>query len=295
MLEAATRMRSAERTLYDHARAHKLYDATLDPNRTGLIGVESSLITTTLGSIPAKRAATNPDFAAYVVRVLKEHKISMDDSVIVTMTGSFPGLNLAVTIALETLGIPSLKICSLGASSYGANQEEYSWIDMEDVLFRAGKLSMRSNFVTLGAVGDVGGGLPDEGVELLRQTSDRLGYPLLESATLKAQTALRRKLLGSPKSYGLLINIGGNHAMLGKGLGGRELPGGWIDPSRNLWQEYYTERGTGLIFDFLNDGVPVLNLLHVEEIANEAGIPFDPIPLPRIGKSDVYYKVKSKR
>lgn len=204
MLEAAKRQKRAEAVLYLQKLALGLFDGELDPHRTGLIGVEYSTITTTLGSLKAKRTAANPDFAAYVVRVLTDHGIGAGDSVLVTMTGSFPGMNLAALVALETLNVSSLRVCSLGASSYGANQEAFTWLDIEDTLYRDGMLMYRSDFVTLGGTGDVGGGLPVDSKRFLRRKADSLGYSFLKSRSLKTQSALRREQLGLPRGYALL-------------------------------------------------------------------------------------------
>ena len=290
MLQAARRADVALRSLYYHKVAQGLADDKLDPNQTGVIGVEYSTITSTTGSLKAKRTGANPDFAAYIVRELIDHGFTMNDTVIVTMTGSFPGVNLAVLLALETLGIPSVRISSLGASSYGANQENFTWLDMEDALFVERKLNQRSDCVTLGGTGDVGGGLPEDGKWKLRRTTERLGYKITEATSLRRQSALRRKLLGSPQKYKLLINVGGNQAMLGKGPQGRELPGGWIDPREFTYRNGEDSTFNGIVFDFLEDEVPVLNLLHIEDIAKSSGIPIDPQPLPKIGESPVYFE-----
>jgi poly-gamma-glutamate system protein len=290
MIEAARRESTALRSLYYHKVALNLEEEALDPNQTGVIGVEYSTITSTTGLLKAKRTGANPDFAAYVVRELVDHGITSDDTVLVTMTGSFPGVNLAVLMALETLGIPSVRISSLGASSYGANQEHFTWLDMEDALYVERKLRQRSDYVTLGATGDVGGGLPEEGKWRLRRTAKKLGYELTESRSLRRQSSLRRKLLGSPQDYKLLINVGGNQAVLGKGKEGRELPGGWNNSDSFKEGDRDNESLEGIMFEFLEAGVPVLNLLHIEDIANSAGIPIDPQPLPKIGESPVYYE-----
>ena len=289
MITAARREQVALRSLYFHKVALGLADDKLDPNETGVIGVEYSTITSTLGTLKSKRTAANPDFAAYIVRELVDHGYTKNDTVLVTMTGSFPGMNLAVLIALETLGIPSVRISSLSASSYGANQEDFTWLHMEDVLYLERKLSQRSDHVTLGGTGDVGGGLPEEGKRKLRRTAEKLGYQVIEAKSLRGQAAQRRKLRGSPETYKLLINIGGNHAMLGKGPQGRELPGGWNDP-RDFASVSGSGEFSGIIFDFLSEGVPVLNLLHIEDIAKSSGIAIDPQPLPKIGASPIYYE-----
>ena len=289
MVEAAAKMQLAEMALYERKRELGLYDARLDPLRSGVIGVEYSRITTTLGYPKAKRSAANPDFAAYIVRELMDHGIGAGDSVMVAMTGSFPGMNLAVLFALETLNVSSFRISSLGASSYGANQEEFCWLDMEDYLVRNQLLIRRSDLVSLGGTGDVGGGLPSGGRTILRRRAEQLDYQILSGGSLRKQTKRRRELAGDPRDYHLLINIGGNQAMLGKGPLGRQLPGGWIEPDQNPWAEPNGDDLSGIVFDFLTAGVPVLNLLHIEDIAAAAGIPFDPQTFPEIGTSSVYF------
>ncbi|OQX85874.1 hypothetical protein B6D60_07145, partial [candidate division KSB1 bacterium 4484_87] len=66
-----------------------------DPNRTNLVGREYSPITTTLGDLIAKRTATNPDFAALLVRWFHELNLSPGDVIAVGSSGSFPSLTLA--------------------------------------------------------------------------------------------------------------------------------------------------------------------------------------------------------
>jgi len=289
MMEAAEKSHRAEEALCAHKVALGLYDSTLDPNHTGLVGVEYSKITTTLGVLKAKRTATNPDFAAYIVRELVDHGIGSGDSVLVTMTGSFAGLDLAVLMALETMDIPSLRVVSLGASSYGANQEDFTWLDIEDFLVHNHLLTRRSDFVTLGGSGDVGGGISKDVRWQLRNKAERLGYPILKSQSAKKQAVRRRQELGDPRKYSLLINVGGNQAMLG-GKQGRELPGGWIPGFvDSLNDDDSPDEVEGIVFDFLEDGIPVLNLLHIEDIAASAGIPFDPPVPPPIGQSSLYF------
>lgn len=289
MLAAAQKMHRAVREIYLKKSRLGLLNEQDDVNRTGFVGEEYTDLTTTVGNLTAKRTATNPDFAAYLVRLLIEQNLTKDDSILVTMTGSFPGMNLALICALEQLEIPSFRVASLGSSSYGANQLELTWIDIEDILVREGILSRRSDLVTLGGTGDIGGGLAPETIEALRRKCARLDYPLLESGNKRAQYEERLNLFGEPKSYSLLINVGGNHLMLGTGPEGRELPGGFIRPESSDWERNVSTTSGGMVFDFLHSGVPVLNLLHVEELATQAGIPIDPAPLPRLGTSPVYF------
>ncbi|MDD5088150.1 MAG: poly-gamma-glutamate system protein, partial [bacterium] len=268
-----------------------LADSTLDPLHSGVIGVELSSITTTIGYLKSKRGATHPDFAAHIVRELLDHGVGADDSVVVSMTGSFPGLNLAVLCALETLGVKSLRFCSIGASSFGANQEQFTWLDMEDYLRRARLLKRRSDFVTLGGTGDIGGGLSRDARRSMNERAFSLSYPLLRAHSLQGQIRLRNKYTGDPRRYALLINVGGNHAMLGNE--GRLLPGGWNDESTFAALRDSSKGAKGIVFDFLEAGVPVLNLLHIESVARDANLPFEFDSLPPPGVSPVYFLTAS--
>ena len=86
-------------------RMHKgvFVDVVNDPNETALIGQDITPITTDRGYIEAKLTATNPNFAAVVVDMLKEAELEKNDVVAVAFTGSFPGLNVAVHSALADI------------------------------------------------------------------------------------------------------------------------------------------------------------------------------------------------
>lgn len=142
MLAAAQKMQRAEREIYLTKVRLGLVNVDDDINRTGIIGEEYTPLTTTTGYLTAKRTATNPDFAAYLVRLLIEQDLHADDSILVTMTGLFPGMNLALICALEQLQIPCFRVASLGSSSYGANQVR------TDVDRHGGYSCSRGNLVT---------------------------------------------------------------------------------------------------------------------------------------------------
>ena len=108
----------------------------LDPNQTNLIGVEYSPITTTLGNLKAKRSSTNPDFAALIVRWFHEIDLKKGDIIAIGGSGSFPALILATICAAEVMKLKPVIILSLGASSYGANRPNFTYLDIENFLFQ---------------------------------------------------------------------------------------------------------------------------------------------------------------
>jgi poly-gamma-glutamate system protein len=289
MVKAAKRMQAAERVIYQHKKLLGLVSYENDINRTGLVGADTSAITTTQGTLTAKRTATNPDFAAYVIRLLKSKGIEKNDSILVTLTGSLPGFDLAVVIALDLLEIPNLRISSIGSSSYGANLPDMTWLDMEDILYREGLINKRSDYVTLGGQSDLMSDIDSFSTSEMRNKCYRLGYPLLEAGSREAQYMLRKNLIGEPKNFALLINAGGNVMMLGHRDENTEIPGGWISPASSGWQEQRTSDPVGIVFDFLDTGIPVLNLIQVHDICRESGIPHDAQPFPPIGTSPVYF------
>ena len=96
MLKAARLMDDAIRAVRGCAEtARGGIDARTDINRTGFIGLENSVITTSLGHLEAKRTAANPNFAAAVVRMLKQAGVGRGDAVAVGASGSFPALAAA--------------------------------------------------------------------------------------------------------------------------------------------------------------------------------------------------------
>lgn len=289
MVTAAKRMQAAERVIYTHKQLMGLINEADDFNRTGLVGADTSLITTTHGALTAKRTATIPDFAAYVVRLLRSKGVGKNDSLIVAMTGSLPGFDIAVVIALDLLQIPHLRISSIGSSSYGANLPDMTWLDMEDILYREGLISKRSEFVSLGGQSDLMSNNDSTSVQQMRQKCYRLGYQLLEAESRDAQYQLRKQLIGDPRSFALLINAGGNVMMLGHRDEDDSIPGGWISAEHSDWQQHRTSDPMGIMFDFLDAGVPVLNLIQVHDICTETGIPYDAQPLPPVGTSPIYF------
>lgn len=252
-------------------------DASIDPNRTGLIGVEWSSITTTLGDLQAKRTAANPLWAAYVARRMADAGVREGDVVWATFSGSFPGLNLAVMAAAQAMDVRLYAVSSLSASMWGANLPGFTWADMEAAVRGAGLLSHGSVAVTLGGDYDRGpelfaglAGDPGGGAAALREAASRHSWPLLEPADLQEAVEMRIHALaeaGRRERPSLLINAGGGHASLGD--------------CRDPWPTGLTVgpracRGVpGLMHVMSADGVPVLHLLNVRALAAATGIPFD--------------------
>ena len=98
-----------------------------DTHKTGMIGDEYTPITTSLGSEEAKRTTANPDMAALLVQMLTEAGVKSGDTIGAGFSGSFPTLNLAVLAAGEAMNVKVIYIASMGASTFGANQPQFTF------------------------------------------------------------------------------------------------------------------------------------------------------------------------
>jgi len=279
---AAHRMLAAYDVLWA-ACPGELKASTSDPNHTGLIGPELGDLLTTMGSLEAKRTSTNPDFAALLVRLFWELGLKPGDKIALACSGSFPALILASLVAAEVTELEPLLMVSLGASSYGATSSEWTWLDMETVLLEQGLIHHMAAVVSLGGEGDIGASLPQEGREAGLSACRRNRITPLVEKTSRGQLERKLQYLKDfqPKVF---VNVGGNQVHVG-GEGFLLPPGVIRNPGRLPVAEL------GLVGWCLANGVPVIHLLHIREIALQYGLALDPIPFPVPGKSLVYFKI----
>lgn len=250
-----------------------------DPNRTGLIGLEWSPATTTLGSLTSKRTCTNPNMAAALVRWLHEAGVRDGDAVAIGASGSFPGLALATLAAVHALDARPISITSVSASSFGANEPEFTWLDMEAALERTG-LAARSIGASVGGEDDDGAGLALDARRQLLVAIARAGVPLVPGETLGGRVAARMTAYDAVAGgrIAAFVNVGGAEVNTGTCLGMLSLRPGvhrTLPPCRGE---------PGVMWHMSARGIPVLHLLHVEGIAAAFGLPLDPLPLPEPGR-----------
>ncbi len=254
-------------------------DAVLDPNQSGLIGLEYSDLTTTEGVLVAKRTSLNPAFAGVIVRLLKEAGVKEGDKVAVSLTGSFPALNIATLVACRALNLQPQIISSVGASAYGANIPNLTWLDMESRLVNKGILPFSSLAVSFGGVIETSGGIDGTGLILAEEAIKRHGAPFLEEGdyrVVEKDALARKKLFAQEGEIRAFINVGGALTALG-----------WVPEAAKLDAGLLTQKmpktddgKRGLIFRYAEDGVPVIHLLNIVRLAERYALPVDPIPLP---------------
>ena len=272
-LEAVRLMQKAEAAIAAAKRERGIaIDPRNDPMGTGLVGPEFTLITTDRGAQAAKSLAAHPDFAAAVTQMVLQAGVRAGDLVAVGMTGSLPGMNLAVLAACRAVGAEPVVITSAGSSMFGATDPELSWLDMEGVAVRSGAWPTRSIAASLGGGGDVGRGLSPAGRQLLVDAIERSGAQLLDPPNLLVAVRERVALYDSVaaargKPIRLYINVGGGLASLGGAQNGRLIPAGL---SRRLTTRNYPNRG---VINVLGERrIPVIHLLQVERLAREFDI-----------------------
>jgi poly-gamma-glutamate system protein len=253
-------------------------DPQLDPNRSGLIGLEYSDLTTTEGSLVAKRTSLNPAFAALVVRLLREAGVRPGNRVAVAFTGSFPALNIATLAACRALQLQPQIISSVGASSFGANVPGLTWLDMERRLADAKIMPFHANAISLGGIVETGGGIDGSGLILARAAMHRYGAPVLDEGDYRAveRDMLRRQEVFEQRGpVAAFINVGGALTSLGWVPEAAKLDVGLLKtiPSTR-------DANRGLIFRYFETGVPVIHLLNVVRLAEHHALPVDPAPLP---------------
>jgi poly-gamma-glutamate system protein len=288
MLAAARTMQAASRVLVAEKAARGLLQGNeVDPNRTGMIGAEYTGITTTLADLAAKRTTTNPDFAAALVRIIAALGLARGTPVVVVVSGSFVGANIAAIASVEVLGLRPVIVASLGASMWGATDPAFNWLDMMKRLRERDVIHARVTAAVLGGDGAVGGGMDADGIAALRASAAADHVPLVEARPLAAVIDALfddvEALLGD-HAPGAVLNVGGAAIGLGSCRESYEVPPGLTTRTLSC------SNGTpGLVMRLAKDGLPVLQVLNIRRLAVEWGLPFDPVPLSMPGNNKAIY------
>ena len=290
-LEAARLSQSAANHLKNYRLENSVFiDVINDPNKTALIGQEYSLITTDQGNIDSKLSATNPNFAAVIVQLLKEAGLKEKDQVAVAFSGSFPGLNISVLAALESLNLKPIVITSVGSSNYGANDPYFTWLDMESILYKSGVFHTKSVAASIGGGNDYGRGLSPEGRDLILKAIERNDVEFINENYLESSIAKRMEIYekaSQGKPVKAFINVGGGISSLGNTINGKLIPAGLTQrlPMSNFPL-------SGVIINMGRKGIPIIHLLNIDQLLTEYGLPISPVPLPEPGEGGIFIQKK---
>ncbi len=257
-----------------------------DPTESGLIGIRMSPVTTLAGDLDSKQTTINPNFAAVVVDLLKRAGVKEGDVVAVGCSGSFPAINLAVYVALETLKVKPIVIHSASASQWGANVPELMWIDMERILREKDVISFRSVAVSPGGQSDRGEGLTDEGKQLIDEAIRRNRVPMLKAdsfeQSIQRRMEIYRKQAGRDpiRAY---INVGAGTVSVGRSLGKR-----MFQPGLNLRPPAKIKQVDGIMPRFIQEGIPVIHMEEIRRLADQYGLPTAPTAMPEVGQGSIF-------
>ncbi|MCP4045958.1 MAG: poly-gamma-glutamate system protein [Gammaproteobacteria bacterium] len=276
-------MSSDEQALWEKVRAAQTHIFRLrqengtsaleedDSWQCGLIGVEWSGITTTLGDLSSKRTACNPAWAIQYSRWFRELGLDEGDHIAIYSSASFPGLLVSALVAAEAMDLEPLLIVSLGASTWGANHMDSPWPVIATELRRGGFIRHRADYYTLGGDGESGLDLAPEAASLLRAAANTAGVELLTTGKLEDMVARKSELLEQHQSR-LLLSIGGSHANLGDAPEVLRMQTGLILPGNDEFT------GNGVIGVALRGDIPVIHMLNIRSLSALAGIPYDRQP-----------------
>ena len=294
MTGASRIMAEAEAALRDCQREKGIIiDKNADPNQTGLIGLEFSPITTSIGSLEAKRTTTNPNFAGLLVLLLREAGVSEGDTVALGASSSFPALIVAAFSAAKAMDLKPLVISSLGASQWGANKPEFHWLQIQECFFKARIFNPELIALSLGGEKDVAQDMSPEGRALLSQEIEKSGIFFLRQPDLRQNVESRMRLYrekAGERKIKAFINIGGSWSNMG--VDSEILK---IKPGLARIKRFPPLERRGVLYEMAERKIPVIHLLYVRGLAQRYGLPWDPVPLPPPGQGKIYELVREKQ
>jgi poly-gamma-glutamate system protein len=206
--------------------------------------------------------------------------------VAVGASGSFPGLIIATLAAAKAMRLLPLPIYSVGASQWGANEPEFTWLRIEACLEKAGWLDVEPVAVSLGGENDIAKDWSQEDRSSVESGIATRGHIFLHEPDLERNVATRLKLYeerAGGRPIRAFVNIGGAWANLGEAPQILEL-----EPGLNEIEEIPAKEQRGVVFEMAARRIHVIHLLFIRGLSDRYVLPWDPVPLPTPGQSDIY-------
>ncbi|MEN3044769.1 MAG: poly-gamma-glutamate system protein [Candidatus Hydrothermales bacterium] len=269
-------------------------DSINDPGKTGLIGLRSSLITEEEAAIETKLTSINPNFSALFIDFFKKLNLKKGDYIAVSLTGSFPALNILLIISAEVLGLKPIIITSLSSSAWGANHPFWTYLDMENFLHENKMIKSKTVAASIGGINDAGMGLEEEGRNILKKAIERNNIPIfINENSLEKSIEKRIKIYDSLSNGNikLFISIGEGIADLGFSDMIYYLKSGINDPyDRKI--DFNKLPVKGVIVRFLEKGIPVISIHNIMAIAKKYNMPISPIEMPKACEGSLFFEEK---
>ena len=283
-----------EQLIFEINKNFRIEKSKLDLYNSGLIGLQNSPITTIQDNdslmFKSKLLTTHPNFAAVIVEYFYDAEISSGDTIAVSMTGSFPGANLALLSVCETMNITPMIMSSAGSSAWGANRVDLSWPIIESYLFDNNFLKNRSIVYSMGGDNDNGDNLSDKGIEIL-ESSIPNNVNFINEFSLIDNISKKINFFDSKSSnYSLYVNIGGGASSLGNGLDKDSLQVGLIN-FLDIQDISLNEFKNSISYNFLTEkSIPMLNIKNIIKLVPQDYISDLMTGNMKVGGGTLFYK-----
>ena len=299
-LTAAKTMKTALSSLKNYVKENDMpLFRSIDPNLTGLIFKEESLIRSSDGNLEDKQATLKPNFAAFMVEKLISAGINSGDTIAVCLTGSNPGANIALFSATKSLNITPIIISSVSSSTWGATDPNFTWLDMETVLNEKDVFEYKTSLASLGGKGDClkrtgnfGGtesrnlikdAIKRNDIELIPYYLERDSSNLLRSVDARINQFEAQLSL---KNYAAFVNIGGGVSSTGVGGLSKIRKATNLSPEEILKKEL----SPSVMRTFAENNVPAVNIMKINKIISGI-LPAGPNK-NKIGEGEIYFSEK---
>tara|TARA_B100001989_G_C24536689_1_gene464838 strand:- start:475 stop:1602 length:1128 start_codon:yes stop_codon:yes gene_type:complete len=283
-----------EQLIFEINKNFRIEKSKLDLYNSGLIGLQNSPITTIQDNdslmFKSKLLTTHPNFAAVIVEYFYDAEISSGDTIAVSMTGSFPGANLALLSVCETMNITPMIMSSAGSSAWGANRVDLSWPIIESYLFDNNFLKNRSIVYSMGGDNDNGDNLSDKGIEIL-ESSIPNNVNFINEFSLIDNISKKINFFDSKSSnYSMYVNIGGGASSLGNGLDKDSLQVGLIN-FLDIQDISLNEFKNSISYNFLTEkSIPMLNIKNIIKLVPQDYISDLMTGNMKVGGGSLFYK-----
>ena len=255
-----------------------------DIHLTGMIGTSYSEITTSLGSIEAKRTSANADMAAMVVEMLTKAGVKSGDTIGANFSGSFPSLNLAVLAACDAMQVKCRYIVSIGSSNFGANNVELTFPDMANLLYEKGAITNNFSAFSIGGTEDLGAEMDSQTVANIVKRLKAKEKKMIEQSDYSDNINERREILEQDGPIKCFVSTGGNIASMGTGESSFYFGQGLL-----VARPLAIDDKSGLIEIYRNEGINVIHLLNLKKLTADYSLSYDPSTLPIKGTSAIFY------
>ena len=256
---------------FSNKQSNDIYDS-------GILGIENSVITSLsdldTSMLISKQTTTHPNFAALVVALFQEAELSRGDTIAVSMTGSFPGANIALHSACMTMDIIPIIMTSISSSAWGANIEEFSWPVMETYLIKKELIDSKSIAYSIGGKDDIGGQIDSVGIDMIVSIAHDVineGIIFINEPTLKRNISKKVSFFREKShDYSAYVNIGGGAASMGKGIFKDTVKVGLITPLDIEYMDLNDFKGS-IAYEFIKpikkfNQVPIINIKNIGKL-----------------------------